>query len=284
MEALIKLKENQLKENQLKENQLKENQLKENQLKENQVNITPDPCRSIPKGVHELWTCPKIPNEKLINVKLGIVNAHEIAKKMNIIPFTTQQLYDFLFKPCPNWKFTIPQSEVINTTINCMFSLTNTINSHQLQLPPLSSYGLRFTKNNNVLKIVADCATNQPCLTFNQYLAGPIEQISYNAGCLNKVLNVLSNKVWINASKVSLTCQAYDEGPCIWMEKGEYYGVPTAPSLWIVNFALLYCLSPKLAASMPKYRAPIPYPVAKLLLANSNGVEWSKVKHFFGYK
>ena len=43
------------------------------------------------------------------------------------------------------------------------------------------------------------------------------------------------------------------------------------PSIWLVNFALLYTLNPALAASMPAKWAPIPTTVADAILASPTG-------------
>jgi hypothetical protein len=45
-------------------------------------------------------------------------------------------------------------------------------------------------------------------------------------------------------------------------------GMPMAPSVWLVNFALVYMMSPELAAAMPAYWAPIPRKVADALLVS----------------
>ncbi len=44
-----------------------------------------------------------------------------------------------------------------------------------------------------------------------------------------------------------------------------------APSIWLVNFILLYVLNPALAADMPAYWAPIPTTVANAILASPSG-------------
>ena len=44
-------------------------------------------------------------------------------------------------------------------------------------------------------------------------------------------------------------------------------GISMAPSVWIVNFCLLYMLNPKLAALMPAYWTPIPSEVAQAIEA-----------------
>lgn len=48
-------------------------------------------------------------------------------------------------------------------------------------------------------------------------------------------------------------------------------GMSMAPSIWIVNFLLLYLLNPALAADMPANWAPIPSTVANALLASPTG-------------
>ena len=48
-------------------------------------------------------------------------------------------------------------------------------------------------------------------------------------------------------------------------------GMSMAPSIWIVNFALIYTLNPSLAAKMPARWAPIPRRVANAILASPTG-------------
>jgi hypothetical protein len=45
-------------------------------------------------------------------------------------------------------------------------------------------------------------------------------------------------------------------------------GMSMVPSIWLANFALIYILSPELAAAMPAYWAPIPRKVADALLVS----------------
>lgn len=57
-----------------------------------------------------------------------------------------------------------------------------------------------------------------------------------------------------------------------------YVGMPMVPSIWITNFALIYMLSPDLAAQMPAYWTPIPEDLAQALKASPDGTvpyaEW----------
>jgi hypothetical protein len=49
-------------------------------------------------------------------------------------------------------------------------------------------------------------------------------------------------------------------------------GMSMAPSIWLVNFALLYVLNPAVAAEMPANWAPIPSNVANAILASPSGL------------
>ncbi|MFZ4756381.1 MAG: hypothetical protein ACOYL4_10295 [Miltoncostaeaceae bacterium] len=54
-------------------------------------------------------------------------------------------------------------------------------------------------------------------------------------------------------------------------------GMSMVPSIWIVNFALIYTLNPKLAAKMPARWTPIPADVASAIAASPTGqVPWSQ--------
>ncbi|MFY9915969.1 MAG: hypothetical protein WAK18_14970 [Nocardioidaceae bacterium] len=61
-----------------------------------------------------------------------------------------------------------------------------------------------------------------------------------------------------------------------------WVGMSMAPSLWLTNFALLYTLNPKIAASMPARWAPIPTTVADAILASPTGqVPYREYAHLF---
>jgi hypothetical protein len=48
-------------------------------------------------------------------------------------------------------------------------------------------------------------------------------------------------------------------------------GMSMAPSIWIVNFVLVYMLNPSLAAKMPARWTPIPANVAQAITASPTG-------------
>jgi hypothetical protein len=55
-----------------------------------------------------------------------------------------------------------------------------------------------------------------------------------------------------------------------------------APSIWIVNFLLIYALNPRAAANMPAYWAALPPEVAAAITDSPTGqVPYSEVKGYF---
>jgi hypothetical protein len=59
-------------------------------------------------------------------------------------------------------------------------------------------------------------------------------------------------------------------------------GMSMAPTIWLVNFALIYTLRPELAAHMPAYWTPIPEPVAQAIKASADGrVPYSEYASYF---
>ena len=64
-----------------------------------------------------------------------------------------------------------------------------------------------------------------------------------------------------------------------------WVGMPIAPSIYIVNFLLIYALSPREAAKMPAYWEPIPEAVATSIIGDANDqdgqVPYSQFKDLF---
>ena len=59
-------------------------------------------------------------------------------------------------------------------------------------------------------------------------------------------------------------------------------GMSMAPSIWIVNFALIYTLNPSLTAKMPAWWTPIPVNVAQAIAASETGqVPYSEYESSF---
>jgi hypothetical protein len=64
--------------------------------------------------------------------------------------------------------------------------------------------------------------------------------------------------------------------------KGTIVGMSMAPSIWIVNFVLVYTLNPSLAAKMPARWTPIPAKVVLALAESRRGqVQFSQYESSF---
>ncbi|MFL5332401.1 MAG: hypothetical protein ACJ8H8_04305 [Geminicoccaceae bacterium] len=64
--------------------------------------------------------------------------------------------------------------------------------------------------------------------------------------------------------------------------KSAVTGLSMVPSIWEINFMLVYVLNPRLAAKMPAYWAPIPGPVVAALEGSGNGrVPFSEYASYF---
>ena len=67
--------------------------------------------------------------------------------------------------------------------------------------------------------------------------------------------------------------------------KSEVTGLSMVPSIWEINFSLIYLLNPKLAANMPAYWAPIPGKVVAALVNSPTGqIPFSEYASYLSYK
>jgi|WetSurSiteA1Bulk_404760.scaffolds.fasta_scaffold02664_5 hypothetical protein len=61
----------------------------------------------------------------------------------------------------------------------------------------------------------------------------------------------------------------------------EHFGVPLSPSIYLLNFLLLYFTNPEIGANMPAYRAAIPLEVYKCLAENPEGCPYADMAQYF---
>jgi hypothetical protein len=59
------------------------------------------------------------------------------------------------------------------------------------------------------------------------------------------------------------------------------FGVPLSPSIYLLNFILLYFTNPEIAANMPAYRAKIPQEVYKCLVEHPEGCPYADMAQYF---
>lgn len=78
-----------------------------------------------------------------------------------------------------------------------------------------------------------------------------------------------------------LAAQASDLRPNQAATVKEPYGIPVTPSIYLINFLLLYTSNPNVAAFMPAYRTPIPQPVFECLKLSPNGCPYADYEQYF---
>jgi len=153
----------------------------------------------------------------------------------------------------------------VQNAINNISPIFNTTEFDKI--PALASYGLKFIKKNGSIYITTDCAENQPCLVFNRYALGPLEQICKDSGCLAKFLSLLNSPLFKRLTPVAINCQKKTaSSTCLWCDEDGTHAVPTMQCMNLLNFGLIYFICPEIAAYMPKYRAAIEPGIASVLL------------------
>jgi hypothetical protein len=105
-------------------------------------------------------------------------------------------------------------------------------------------------------------------------------------------------KLRLKALQVPLTCAIFilltsypaasepidsDNGISVTNETSDCaaFGVPLSPSIYLLNFILLYFTNPEIAANMPAYRARIPQEVYMCLVENPEGCPYADMAQYF---
>jgi len=172
------------------------------------------------------------------------------------------------------------QAKVIDASARI---LTNTVGrplysnvNGQLTPTVLASYGL-FVNEHGLLESPAN--NHAPTRKVNDLLA-PGGYM--NTWCLNngatKTLEMLYRSAYtVEGLFLNPSQRAAEPHELVPNDEGgvdSWVGMSMAPSIWLVNFALLYILNPSVAAEMPAAWAPIPSNVANAILASPTGQVW----------
>jgi hypothetical protein len=137
----------------------------------------------------------------------------------------------------------------------------------------LASYGL-FVNKRGMLESLAN--KRAPTRQANHLIApGGYLGTWCNANGATKSLVALYKSAYTVEAAYGLASQAIsDPWQLVANTKGGVkaeVGMSMVPSIWIVNFLLLYVLNPSLAADMPAQWAPIPSAVADAILSSDHG-------------
>ena len=143
------------------------------------------------------------------------------------------------------------------------------------QLTPsvLASYGL-FVNTSGVLMSLANM--DAPTRAANQIIekGGYLDTFCKANGCLKSLAALYRSAFTAEAvfgNQAQLQSDPWQLVTNTKRSVSTEVGMSMAPSIWFVNFLLLYLLNPTLAAAMPAKWAPIPSTVANAILGTSNG-------------
>jgi hypothetical protein len=137
----------------------------------------------------------------------------------------------------------------------------------------LASYGLMVDK---VGRLESDANKTAPTRRVNKVLVpGGYMSTWCNANGAQASLEMLYRSAYtVDAVFGHLSQQQSGKAQLVPNNKAGVHtevGMSMAPSIWIVNFALIYTLNPALAADMPARWAPIPPIVSEAILASRTG-------------
>jgi hypothetical protein len=157
----------------------------------------------------------------------------------------------------------------INTNGHPLYSV---VNGHRTQ-SVLASYGL-FVTRSGLLESLAN--THAPTRKANKYLepGGYLGTWCINNGATHTLRALYRSAYTVEAAYGFAAQSVSGTAQLVTNTKGgvtTHVGMSMAPTIWMVNFALLYVLKPTLAAEMPRDWAPIPARVVHAIKASRTG-------------
>lgn len=224
-------------------------------------------------------------NSLQINEAIGINKANYIASILNINKqhcFSQSQYSQFIAGGGIGGN--VADASIIN---QCATIFTNTKKRPYTSNSVLASYGL-FVQTNGLLMSLAN--TSSPCRQVNNLLVpgGYLDRWCRNNNALNTLLelmklNLLLEEYFGHQSQLisgdSQLVPYYNDNR--YSNDIDYVGMSMCPCIWIVNFYLMYLLSPSTAAFMPAYWTSIPEIVLNAIQNSDNGqVVYSDYKQY----
>lgn len=209
-----------------------------------------------------------------INVPLGSWRADKIAKELGLdksLAFTPEQFR--LFTTGQGVGGQTEPAELVDESIRIM---TNTTGrplyanvDGELTATVLASYGLMVTTE-GLLQSVAN--ESSPARQVNAVIkpGGYLDQWCRDNQCEKSIVALYSSAFTTEALFAAESQDQSGYAQLVPNQRGTVsstVGMSMAPSVWIVNFCLIYMLNPKLAALMPAYWTPIPSEVVQAIEA-----------------
>lgn len=230
---------------------------------------------------YEKWTPTQAYRPGQINRPLGQVAADRIARKLGLnkrLVFTPEQYRSFIsgggVGGDPASAALIDRSVRIftNTTGHPLYADVDGVRTPFV----LASYGLWVNEVGLVMSLANDAA---PTKRVNSLIApgGYVDTWCRDNGC-ERSLAMLHRSAYQAEIGYAIASQQLPQSiPAQLVPnvksggRNTIVGMSMAPSIWIINFTLLYVLNPDVAAMMPAWWTPIPSNVAQAIAASPDG-------------
>lgn len=232
----------------------------------------PEPFLGTPQYAYVAPT--KLDDADQLNEPIGPVAAEQIARAIGLNrkdTFSPQQYVEFISGGGHDGDKS--QAELVDASVKI---LTNTVGrplhstaDGKVTASVLASYGV-FVSTDGYLMSPAN--QDAPTRIVNKVIApgGYLNHWCIRNGCLSDLDTLYHSAYTSEAAYGNSAQQNTDAAQLITNTKdgvSSVVGMSMGPALWIVNFALIWTLNPKLAQYMPAKWAPLPTDVANALVA-----------------
>ncbi len=230
------------------------------------------------KRQYERFAPAEITRRGQLNRPIGQKAADKIARKVGLRKadtFTKRQYREFVTGKGVGGN--VADAKLVDASVRI---LTNTIGrplysniNGRVTRSVLASYGL-FVNTSGLLESPAN--TDAPTRKINKVIApgGYLGTWCKANGAKASLVALYKSAYTVEAVYGNKSQKISGVAQLVTNKKGgvtSEVGMSMVPSIWLVNFALLYMLNPALAAKMPAKWAPIPATVANAILASPTG-------------
>lgn len=246
-------------------------------------------------GVKDLekYAPTRITSHCQLNQPLGQTKADKIAKSLGLdknLCFTEEQYLAFITGQGVDGSGNPEDAKLVDESVKL---LTNTCGNPLIRIIDgevtqiiLGSYGLIV---NEAGMLESPANSDAPTRQVNDVIKpGGYMSTWCMANGAEESLNMLYRSIYPLQLPYAIAAQheGTDAELVLYLDRSRsaFTGMSMAPSVWEVNFCLIYMLNPKLAAKMPAYWTAIPKKVVKALEQSPNGqVPFSEYSSYFKY-
>lgn len=246
-------------------------------------------------GVKDLekYAPTRITSPRQLNQPLGQTKADKIAMSLGLdknLCFTEEQYLAFITGQGVDGSGNPEDAKLVDESVKL---LTNTCGNPLIRIIDrevthiiLGSYGLIV---NEAGMLESPANPDAPTRKVNDVIKpGGYMSTWCMANGAEESLNMLYSSIYPLQLPYAIAAQheGTDAELVLYLDRSHsaFTGMSMAPSVWEVNFCLIYMLNPELAAKMPAYWTAIPKKVVKALEQSPNGqVPFRKYSSYFKY-